>query len=54
MNMLTRRNGIHLLLIALFTLGVILIPSLGAIHSDRHSRRSRAARWRQGSLHPAV
>ncbi|PZO37923.1 MAG: alpha/beta hydrolase [Pseudanabaena frigida] len=31
MNMLTRRNGIHLLLIAALSLGVILTTSLGAI-----------------------
>jgi pimeloyl-ACP methyl ester carboxylesterase len=31
MNMLTRRNGIHLLLIAALSLGVILITSLGVI-----------------------
>jgi pimeloyl-ACP methyl ester carboxylesterase len=31
MNMLTRKNGIHLLLIAAFALGVILITSLGTI-----------------------
>ena len=31
MNRLTRRNGIHLLLIAALSLGIIMITSLGTI-----------------------